>query len=300
MRPQHMFYATLCAAALALPCASAASANIVISINQNTQHMLVTVDGVTRYDWPVSTGRAGHGTPDGVFRVNRMDAAHHSKEYDNAFMPDSMFFDLNGHAIHGFNDVPHLGMAVSHGCVRLAPANAAVLFSLVKQEGMANTTVQISGRIPARYPMVARQQMPTQEASTQPPTQIAPQDYAAAPGYGPAGLWTAGLQSAAAVCPASLQSAPTGLCSIRAGIPAATGALRPAGLQPALRRRTGLQPTAELRPELWRQLRRAGVPAVLSAPIYCHAPRKRGIQYSQIQSLKFAGHDYWIARLRGR
>jgi len=179
-----MFYATLCAAALALPCASAASANIVISINQNTQHMLVTVDGVTRYDWPVSTGRAGHGTPDGVFRVNRMDAAHHSKEYDNAFMPDSMFFDLNGHAIHGFNDVPHLGMAVSHGCVRLAPSNAAVLFSLVKQEGMANTTVQISGRIPARYPMVVRQQMPSQEASTQPSTQIAPQDYAAAPGYG--------------------------------------------------------------------------------------------------------------------
>ena len=49
---------------------------------------------------------------------------------------------------------------------------------------MANTTVQISGRIPARYPMVARQQMPTEEASAQPPTQIAPQDYAAAPGYG--------------------------------------------------------------------------------------------------------------------
>ena len=150
MRPQHMFYATLCAAALALPCASAASANIIISINQSTQHMLVTVDGVTRYDWPVSTGRAGHGTPNGVFKVNRMDATHHSKEYEDAFMPDSMFFDLNGHAIHGFNDVPHLGMAVSHGCVRLAPSNAAVLFGLVKQQGMANTTVQINGRIPAR------------------------------------------------------------------------------------------------------------------------------------------------------
>ncbi len=184
MRPQHILYATLCAAALALPCASAASANIVISINQNTQHMLVSVDGVTRYDWPVSTGRAGHGTPNGVFKINRMDADHHSKEYNNAFMPDSMFFDLNGHAIHGFNDVPHLGMAVSHGCVRLAPVNAAVLFSLVRQEGLANTTVQISGRIPARYPMVARQQAPTQEASAA-PTQIAPQGYGqAAPAYG--------------------------------------------------------------------------------------------------------------------
>lgn len=184
MRPQHILYATLCAAGLALPCASTASANILISINQGTQHMLVTVDGVTRYDWPVSTGRAGHGTPNGVFKVNRLDAQHYSKEYEDAYMPDSMFFDLNGHAIHGFNDIPHLGMAVSHGCVRLAPANAAVLFNLVKQEGLANTTVQISGRIPSHYPLVARQQAPTQEASADDqPTQIAPQGYAA-PGYG--------------------------------------------------------------------------------------------------------------------
>lgn len=183
MRPQHILYSTLCAAALALPFASSASANIFIAINQGTQRMLVTVDGVTRYDWPVSTGRAGHGTPNGVFKVNRLDAAHHSKEYDNAFMPDSMFFDLNGHAIHGFSDIPHLGMAVSHGCVRLAPANAAVLFNLVKQEGMANTTVQITGHIPARYPMVARQQTPEREASAEQPTQISPQYYAA-PGYG--------------------------------------------------------------------------------------------------------------------
>jgi L,D-transpeptidase catalytic domain len=187
MRLQHLLYATVCAAALALPGASAASANILISINQNTQHMLVSVDGATRYDWPVSTGRAGHGTPNGVFKVNRMDAQHYSKEYEDAYMPDAMFFDLNGHAIHGFNDIPHLGMAVSHGCVRLAPANAALLFNLVKQEGMANTTVEISGRIPARAPLIARQQAPaqqaTEEASAEQATQIMPQGYQAAPGY---------------------------------------------------------------------------------------------------------------------
>ncbi len=185
MRSQHFLYATLCAAALAVPCASSASANIVISINQGTQRMLVAVDGVTRYDWPVSTGRAGHGTPNGVFKINRLDADHHSKEYEDAYMPDSMFFDLNGHAIHGFNDVPHLGMAVSHGCVRLAPTNAALLFSLVKQEGMANTTVQISGHIPSRYPMVARQEVPQQEADAGQPTEIAPQQgYGYQQGYG--------------------------------------------------------------------------------------------------------------------
>lgn len=164
MRPQKILYASLFATGLAVPLASPSYANIVISINKSTQRMLVAVDGATRYDWPVSTGRAGYDTPSGVFKVNRMDAAHHSKEYENAFMPDSMFFDLKGHAIHGFNDVPQLGMAVSHGCVRLSPANAAILFGLVKQEGMANTTVEISGHIPARGPLVASRQAPTEQA----------------------------------------------------------------------------------------------------------------------------------------
>jgi hypothetical protein len=150
MRSQKILTASLLAAGMTFLLSTASYANIIIAINKSTQRMLVSVDGQTRYDWRVSTGRAGYDTPSGVFRVNRMDPDHYSKEYDNAFMPDSMFFDLHGHAIHGFNDVPHLGMAVSHGCVRLSPANAAVLFSLVKQEGMANTTVEIGGRIPAR------------------------------------------------------------------------------------------------------------------------------------------------------
>ena len=174
MRPKKLLYASLFAAGLALPLSTAAFADIVISINKSTQRMLVSVDGQTRYDWAVSTGRAGYNTPSGVFKVNRMDAAHYSKEYENAFMPDSMFFDLHGHAIHGFNDVPHLGMAVSHGCVRLSPANAAVLFNLVKQEGLANTTVEIGGHIPARSaPLVASRQAPTQEADNE-PTQVEP------------------------------------------------------------------------------------------------------------------------------
>ena len=173
MRPQNVLYAALFAGGLALPLSSAASANIVISVNKSTQRMLVSVDGQTRYDWPVSTGRAGYDTPSGVYKVNRMDPDHHSKEYDEAFMPDSMFFDLKGHAIHGFNDVPHLGMAVSHGCVRLSPANAAVLYGMVKQEGMANTTVEISGQIPSR-PLVASRQAPTEEASNDQPTSIQP------------------------------------------------------------------------------------------------------------------------------
>ncbi|MGD0148696.1 MAG: L,D-transpeptidase [Xanthobacteraceae bacterium] len=176
MRPVTLLPASLLAAALALPCASAAFATIDIAIDKNAQQMSVAVDGAQRYTWPVSTGRPGYDTPNGTFKVNRMDADHFSQEWDNAPMPHTMFFDLHGHAIHGFFDVKHLGLAVSHGCVRLAPANATVLFNLVKAEGMANTSVTVTGRTPGGDTApVARARLPDAETVYSPqPLPIAP------------------------------------------------------------------------------------------------------------------------------
>jgi hypothetical protein len=184
MRPATLLPTSLIAAALALPLASAARANIDITIDKNAQQMSVAVDGAQRYTWPVSTGRPGYDTPNGTFKVNRMDANHFSQEWDNAPMPHTMFFDMHGHAIHGFSDVAHLGLAVSHGCVRLAPANATVLFDLVKAEGMANTSVTISGRTPGGdNGPVARARLPDNETvySPQPPPGY---DQQPPPGYG--------------------------------------------------------------------------------------------------------------------
>ncbi len=159
--------------------AAPASAAIVMSIDKSAQQMSVTVDGQPRYLWPVSTGRPGYDTPNGVYKVNRMDADHLSQEWDNAPMPHTMFFDMHGHAIHGFFDVKHLGMPVSHGCVRLSPDNAATLFALVQGEGMKETTVIVSGQTPAWSPAIARQRAPAQDASA-PPMQLAP-DYGQQP-----------------------------------------------------------------------------------------------------------------------
>jgi hypothetical protein len=181
MRFATIASASLAAAALA-SFASPVRADILISIDKNTQSMSVTVDGAPRYIWPVSTGRPGYDTPDGTFKLNRMDADHYSQEWDNAPMPHTMFFDLQGHAIHGFFDVKHLGLAVSHGCVRLAPENAAVLFDLVKTEGMSETKVIIAGRTPGGdNGPVARAHLPASETvyngqvPNGQPTQIAPQ-----------------------------------------------------------------------------------------------------------------------------
>jgi hypothetical protein len=167
--------ASLCAAALAIAFASPSQANIVINIDKAAQSMTVAVDGQQRYIWPVSTGRAGYDTPNGTFKPNRMDADHLSQEWDNAPMPHTIFFDLHGHAIHGFFDVKHLGLPVSHGCVRLSPANASKLFALVKAEGMSATTVTVSGHAPASgAPAVARRRAPALDADAAQPVDLAP------------------------------------------------------------------------------------------------------------------------------
>ncbi len=175
MRSGFLLPASLLAAALALSLAAPAHADILVDIDKNTQSMTVTVDGQQRYVWPVSTGRPGYDTPNGSFKINRMDADHLSQEWDNAPMPHTMFFDLRGHAIHGFFDVGHLGSAVSHGCVRLSPDNAATLFGLVTTEGMNATRVSISGQTPARRaPEVARRAVPVEQAVAGAPMEIAP------------------------------------------------------------------------------------------------------------------------------
>ena len=107
--------------------------------------MTVAVDGVERYTWPVSSGLPSYETPNGSFRAFRMEEDHYSKEFDEAPMPHSIFFTKVGHAIHGTNSVNRLGSPASHGCVRLSREHAAKLFALVKEQGVLNTTVTLSG-----------------------------------------------------------------------------------------------------------------------------------------------------------
>lgn len=177
MRIGYRHSGLLIGAALALSFTATAQAAILVNIDKSSQRMTVAVDGATRYTWPVSTGRPGYDTPSGTFKANRMDADHLSQEWDNAPMPHTIFFDLHGHAIHGFFDVKHLGQPASHGCVRLAPANAATLFALVQSQGMSQTTVVVSGQTPARGgEEMARRRTPAQQAAARQP-QAAPPGY---------------------------------------------------------------------------------------------------------------------------
>ena len=130
---------------LTLFATGAAQAKVSITVDKNAQLMTVAVDGVQRYQWPVSTGLPSYETPNGSFRAFRMEEDHFSKEFDDAPMPHSIFFTKVGHAIHGTDSANRLGNPASHGCVRLSRSNASTLYALVKSEGVLNTTVTLTG-----------------------------------------------------------------------------------------------------------------------------------------------------------
>jgi hypothetical protein len=123
---------------------TSAMALVHINIDLNTQTMHVASDSGGSYNWAVSTGRPGHATPRGTFHPQAMYVMVHSAKYNNAPMPHSIFF-TGGYAIHGTEDVGALGHVASHGCVRLEPSHAAVLFSMVKAEG---AVISIGGSPP--------------------------------------------------------------------------------------------------------------------------------------------------------
>ena len=144
--PRHVV--AVAAIAVLLGGLAPAQAGIVVTVDKSAQELSVTVDGAPRYHWPVSTARMGYRTPNGTYKPQRLARKWYSREYDWSPMPYSIFFD-EGYAIHGSYEISRLGRPASHGCVRLHPENAALLFALVK-ERMADTTIVVTGERPQK------------------------------------------------------------------------------------------------------------------------------------------------------
>ena len=125
-----------------------AEAGIVVTVDKSAQRLSVAVDGFERYEWPVSTARWGYRTPNGTYRPERLERKWFSRKYDMSPMPYSIFFD-GGYAIHGSYEIRHLGSPASHGCIRLHPQHAAILFALVK-EHVGDTRIVVTGERPER------------------------------------------------------------------------------------------------------------------------------------------------------
>ena len=121
---------------------SPAMADLNITVDLSDQVMIVDTPGEGYAVWDVSTGRKGKGTPTGYYQPYLLKKMHYSSKYNNAPMPYSIFFE-GGYAIHGTNAIQKLGMKASHGCVRLHPDNARLLFHLVNTYGKENTHIEI-------------------------------------------------------------------------------------------------------------------------------------------------------------
>ena len=88
--------AALLTATLAAPVAAA----VKVKVDIGAQRMQVYVDGAIKHEWAVSTGRDGYETPTGSFRPQRLEEDWYSRKYDDAPMPNAIFFS-GGYAIHG-------------------------------------------------------------------------------------------------------------------------------------------------------------------------------------------------------
>lgn len=140
-----MRFASVLTAALILAALSVerAQAHVSVRIDVSAQIMTVAIDGTPYATWRVSTARSGYYTPRGSYKPYLLKRMHYSRKYDNSPMPHSVFFK-GGYAIHGTNYIKALGRPASHGCIRLAPGNAARLFALVSKFGMSKTRIVIA------------------------------------------------------------------------------------------------------------------------------------------------------------
>ena len=138
-------------AGVAATASAPADARVQVAIDLSSQRMSVQ-SSTGSYVWPISSARSGFSTPRGSYAPTSLERMHYSHKYHMSPMPYSIFF-RGGYAIHGTYSTAQLGRPASHGCVRLAPGNAAALYSMVQREG---ASISISGSPPGGTMVASR------------------------------------------------------------------------------------------------------------------------------------------------
>jgi hypothetical protein len=100
---------------------------IIVSIPDQLVH--VYRNGIRIAASTCSTGKPGHRTPSGVFKILQKDKHHRSSTYNNAPMPNMNRLTWSGIALHAGN-LP--GYPASHGCVRLPMGFSEKLFGVTR------------------------------------------------------------------------------------------------------------------------------------------------------------------------
>jgi hypothetical protein len=119
---------------------------VLIIVSLETQRAYAYRNGVPIGISTVSTGKAGHVTPTGVFTVLQKQIDHKSNLYNDAPMPFMQRLTWDGIAMHA-GKLP--GYRASHGCIRLPLAFAKLLYGVTR----LGLTVVITDK--AQVPRVA-------------------------------------------------------------------------------------------------------------------------------------------------
>ncbi|KKP88785.1 MAG: ErfK/YbiS/YcfS/YnhG family protein [Berkelbacteria bacterium GW2011_GWA2_35_9] len=107
-----------------------------IEIDLSTQRLAAFNGQNKDYEFVVSSGKWSMPTPSGTFTINSKNPRAYSSKY-NLYMPYWMAFIGSTYGLHalpewanGYKEGEnHLGVPVSHGCVRLSTENASTLYN---------------------------------------------------------------------------------------------------------------------------------------------------------------------------
>ena len=113
----------------------------VIAVASTTVHRTqIYYNGALKYDWPISSGAPSTATPDGTYLTIEKEnpvrmvggGSPGSAGYYNELVPWSVRFTFSGDYYHAASwSVSQQGSSnVSHGCVNLSPADAAIYYNL--------------------------------------------------------------------------------------------------------------------------------------------------------------------------
>lgn len=119
----------LSASILAFPALAADSRSLQILVSKSDQSLSLYENGEIVATSKVSTGKAGHETPSGIFSILEKRKYHESNIYSAAPMPFMQRLTWSGIALHE-GKVPNY--PASHGCVRLPSKFAKSLFGDTK------------------------------------------------------------------------------------------------------------------------------------------------------------------------
>jgi len=106
-----------------------------VDINLSKQHLSIFDDGKRLGTYKISSGKRGMATPVGSYKILKKTRKAWSSRY-GLYMPYWMQFTSMGHGIHELPEWPggykeganHLGIPVSHGCVRLGVGPAKTVY----------------------------------------------------------------------------------------------------------------------------------------------------------------------------